>query len=184
MKLEQFSFLYCLCSVREREGRTCCTIFSSPCLCVMMVLWADTFLYVVEKWPLVVHLHAADISHVLPSRLLLQTGMVRAICRVGVLLKYFPFLLLCRTQHSLENQTATLLKGSVLMPQSGPISPAALLLGNTDPPPKLSDTGILISLRFHFIPLHHTLQEEKMFLLPTPGVICNNPNLWKMSKWN
>lgn len=128
------------------------------------------------------HLHAADISHVLPSHLLLQTGMVRSICRVGVLLKYFPFLLLCRTQHSLENQTATLLKGSVLMPQSGPISPAALLLGNTDPPPKLSDTGILISLRFHFIPLHHTLQEEKMFLLPTPGVICNNPNLWKMSK--
>lgn len=51
-----------------------------------------------------------------------------------MLLKYSPFLLLCRTQHSLENQTVTLLKGSVLMPQSGPISPAALLLGNSDLP--------------------------------------------------
>lgn len=121
------------------------------------------------------------------TQLLLLTGMVWLIYGVGLLLECFPFLLLCRTQrslekHSLENQTVTLLKGSVLMPQSGPISPAALLLGNTDPPPKLSDTGILISLRFHFIPLHHTLQEEKMFLLPTPGVICNNLNLWKMSK--
>lgn len=59
---------------------------------------------------------------------------VWVMCSIGMVLKSPPFLLSCRTHHSLENQTVTLLKGSVLMPQSGPISPAALLLGNTDLP--------------------------------------------------
>lgn len=95
-----------------------------------------------HKWPLTGWLCAVISCVLLISSLLVvtfacllwQVGMVWLICGAGMLLKSPPFLLLCRTQHSLENQTVTLLKGSVLMPQSGPISPAALLLGKTDLP--------------------------------------------------